>query len=283
MSSAAAKVIGVVTADIANPFFGEIAKVIEAEAQRHGYAVLIASTGEDPARERTYLPLMRDRGVDGLIVTPCDTQSLATLLAFREAGLHSLLLDRDLPGRAFDSVHLDNHAAGVAAVELAVAMGHRRIGMIGGTTGLSVSDDRVRGYADALRAAGLPDDRSLVADGRLSIDGGYEGARRLLASAAPPTAIVAGSNLMMIGLMNCIVQMGLRCPSEVSVLSIDDVPWAESFMPRLTAVAQPVREMGRRAVELLVERMTQGGDRPTVQKLFQPQLRMRDSVAPPPR
>lgn len=282
MPAEGAKVIGVVTADVANPFFSEMTQAIEAEARRSGHAVLIASTGESAEREKTYLALMRERGVDGLIVATSDPGSLDTLLAFRAAGVPSVLVDRTLPGGgAFDSVELDNHAAGVAAVELAVAMGHRRIGMIGGTAPLS--DHRLRGYTDALAAAGIAFDPSLVADGRLTIDGGADAARLLLSSAEPPTAIVAGSNVMMIGLMNCIVRMGLACPREISVVSIDDVPWAESFTPRLTAVAQPVREMGRRAVQMLLERMVPGDDRPAVHRLFQPQLRMRDSVAPPPR
>lgn len=281
MPSKGAKVIGVVTADIANPFFSEMTQAIETEARRFGHAVLIASTGESAERERIYLALMRERGVDGLIVATSDPGSLGTLLAFRDAGVPSVLVDRNLPGGALDSVLLDNHAAGVAAVELAVAMGHRRIGMIGGTAPLS--DDRLRGYADALAAAGIAFDPALVADGRLTIDGGADAGRLLLSLAAPPTAIVAGSNVMMIGLMNCIVRMGLNCPREISVVSIDDVPWAESFTPRLTAVAQPVREMGRRAIRMLIERMVPGDHRPPVHRVLQPQLHMRDSMAPPPR
>lgn len=281
MPAEAAKLIGVVSPDIANPFFSEIAQAIDAEAQKSGHAVLIANTDESAAREKACLAMFRQRGVDGLIVSTSDPASLATLLAFREAGVPSVLVDRNLPGDAFDTVQLDNRAAGVAAVELAIAMGHRRIGMIRGRAPLS--DDRLHGYTDALGAAGIAFDASLVAEGRLTIDGGADAARRLLAVAAPPTVIVAGNNLMMIGLMNCIVRMGLRCPSEISVVSIDDVPWAESFTPRLTAVAQPVREMGRRAVQMLLARMPPSPDRPAVLKLFAPQLRMRDSVAPPPR
>jgi LacI family transcriptional regulator len=275
------KLIGLLVADITNPFYSEMMEVIEAEAQRGGYSLILANSAQDVDKERTYLRLMQSHRVDGLIVSVSARSSRETLVDFQRTKIPTVLVDRTFPGLTFDSVLLDNQAAGMAAVDLAIGMGHRRIGIIGGPSGISSSEERLRGYRDALAAAGIPFDPALVAPGDFTIDGGYEAARLLLTLPRPPTAMFSANNSMAIGMMRCVAEMGLRCPDDISVLSIDDFPWAEAFTPRLTTVAQPLREMGRRVVRLLIDRIEGRGEPGVAQHIFQPQLRQRDSVAPP--
>ncbi len=275
------KLIGLLVADITNPFFSELMEVIESEAQRLGYALILANSAQDVEKERAYLRLMQSHRVDGLIVTVSGAASRDTMMEFQRTRIPTVLIDRTFPGLSYDCVMLDNHSAAVAALELAIGLGHRRIGLIGGPPGVSSAEERLAGYRDALQAAGLPFDPALVADGDFTIQGGHDATRRLMTLPSPPTAIFSANNSTAIGMMRCIAEMKLRCPDDVSVMTIDDFPWAEAFTPRLTTVAQPLREMGRRAIRLLIDRIERRGEPAVTRHIFQPRLCVRDSVAAP--
>lgn len=272
--------LGLVVADLANPFYGAIAKAIGHAARDAGYAMILSDTDWDVTRERGYLDLMISHRVDGLIVAITAKESRQALQALRTTGVPVVMIDQAYPGVPFDAVTLDNDAAAQLGVDHIVAQGHRRIGLLVGPQGLPTGEERLRGYRAAIEAHGIAFDPSIVMEAEYSVEAGYAAAGRLLAAAEPPTAIFASSDNLTIGLMRWLADHGIACPDDLSVVCIDDFPMAGAVVPRLTAVAQPVQEMGRRAVAQIVERLALPRTGEVAHHTFQPTLIVRESCAP---
>lgn len=281
------RTIGLMIADITNPFFTSVIQAIHEVAYHHGYGVMLCCSDEDPEKERLHLRLLSDRMVDAFIIaTAGDTQELRSLIASRRTPV--VLIDRLLEGVVADAVVIDNVAAAKDAVQHLISLGHRRIGLITGRSDLSTAKERYQGYCDALADAGISVERELVGSARFGADDGYIAAMRLLSLTERPTAIFASNNLSGIGLMRSIKDSGLSCPTDISVACFDDFDWANVFAPRLTTVAQPTRAIGVQAMTMVLERLTMGaelnGDARVVR--MRAELRVRDScvaLAPAPR
>jgi LacI family transcriptional regulator len=192
----------------------------------------------------------------------------------------AVFIDRRVPVRA-DAVIVDNVQGARAAVRYLLGLGHRRIGVIGGLPKISTSEERVAGYFEAFSEAGVTPDANLLKIGYSRLEGGHAAALELLSLPDCPTAIFATNNLMAIGLMRAVAERNLCCPADISVACFDDFDWASVFRPRLTTVAQPTYEMGKKAAELLLGRLT-GSRGPEPQEIvLSPTLIVRDSCAPP--
>src|SRR5437899_8556141 len=159
-----------------------------------------------------------------------------------------------MPDSAFDQVGVNNREAMRNLVERVAALGHRRIGYVGGNPGFETTLERIAGYRDGLAGTGVIDEDLLVT-GSATTMSAMQAAERLLDLDHPPTALVGGNNLATIGIMKAIRTRGLRVPKDVSVVGFDDFEWADCFQPRLTLVAQRCVEIGRRAAFLLIERI----------------------------
>ncbi len=155
------------------------------------------------------------------------------------------------------SVRLDNRAAARAMTEHLLALGHRRIGLIKGPQGSPLTRERIAGYEDALREAGIAPDPELLCRGNFTLQAGYEAAGLLMRGADRPTAIFCENDEMAIGAIQRIRQCGLRVPQDVSVAGFDDIPFAAFCDPPLTTIAQPAEAFGRHAVEMLVAQFEQ--------------------------
>ncbi|MGW5659135.1 LacI family DNA-binding transcriptional regulator [Streptomyces sp. NPDC003758] len=162
----------------------------------------------------------------------------------------------------FDQVCAENAEPMAHLVTHLVQLGHRRIGLVAGLPGLSTTSERISGYRHALAAAGLPYDERLVVHGDSAAEGAERATAALLTLAAPPTALVAANNAMTIGALRTLRTRGLSVPEDLALACFDDFPWADLFSPRLTAVSQPSREIGARAVRLLLDRL-EAPDRPS--------------------
>lgn len=275
------KTLGLIISDISNPFFTSVIRGIEDVANARGYTLVLCNTDERLEKERAYVHLLRSRRVDGVIMAPVG--GAEDYVDFEAVvGAPVVFVDRRVPARA-DIVVVDNTRGARDVVRYLIGLGHRRIGVITGLPKLSTSEDRLAGYRSALQEAGLPPDPAIVKVGYSRLEGGHEAARELLALASRPTAIFATNNLMAIGLMRAVTAQGLRCPDDISVACFDDFEWASVFHPRLTTVAQPTYEMGSKAAEFLLARLT---GHPIVEPqecVLAPTLIIRDSCAAPPR
>ena len=274
--------IGLIVADITNPFFTELVDVIERAASRLGYSVLLCNSAEDPAREQNHLDVLRAQRIDGLIMAPTGRPSRTIARSLATLRFPVVLIDRALDELGFDTVSLDNQMAASSAVLHALDQGHRRIGFINGSVRLRTAAHRLSGYRDALLSRGVPVDPAMIREAAFRERDAYEAAVALMSNKLPPTAVFAANNLMTIGLLRALSDLGLRCPEQVSVIGMDDFPWAEAFTPPLTAVAQPVGPMGEAALRLVLGRIGGRCDGPPEHVVETPRLVIRGSCKPKP-
>jgi DNA-binding LacI/PurR family transcriptional regulator len=180
---------------------------------------------------------------------------------------------------------VDNSGAAYEATRHLISLGHLDIAIIAPRTDLSNGVERIEGFRKAMQEARLPIRDAYFQRGDYSLESGYRCGMELLRMSEPPTAIFSCNNKMTLGLVQAISELGVPLPEHVSVLSFDDFPWASHFQPRLTAIAQPSHEMGRRAMQMLVSVIDpQRGPEPALSEsvvVLKAELRIRESTAPP--
>jgi len=245
--------IGLVIADLLNPFYAHVAKAVETVADRHGCMVVIASSGEDPKREQSLVLAMLARPVDGVIVVPAG-QDHRYLEGPRRLGAAVVFVDRPPSRITADAVVLDNLGGSRLAVEHLIAQGHRRIGFVGDSATLSTLKERLTGYSEALAGAGIAYDPELVKLGSRRVELAEAAATQLLGSDDPPTAIFAENNRNCVGVIRAV----WRAQRPVAVAAFDDLELADELRLPLTLVTYDAEEIGRTAAETLFARL--GGD-----------------------
>lgn len=254
LKTGATHTIGLTVADIRNPFFTDVVATIQNVLNKAGYAVMLCSSDEDTTKQDEQIKLLLDRMVDGLIVAPAGEDEIMRRL-IKSTRRPVVLIDRMIEGLGADAVVLDNTEAVFNAIQYLISLGHRRIGFISGTSGTTTARDRLSGYLKALEAAGIEVDQNLIREGSFREADGHRAAMQLLTLPERPTALFSANNLMVIGAMRAIRDMGLDCPADISVASMDDFAWADVFSPRLTTVAQPVETIGEQAARMLLDRL----------------------------
>jgi LacI family fructose operon transcriptional repressor len=245
--------IGLVVADIQNTYFTQICRAVEDTASRSGFAVFLCNSDEDPAKEATYLSLLRDENVAGAIVAPT-AETVRTLRADSLVQLPLVMIDRH-PGRlAVDSVVLDNVGAATELAGHLLSHGRRRIaGLFGANS--ATGTERHQGFVAAHHAMTLEPIAELTRFVPPRQDDGYTAAMALLAMSHPPDAIVTSNGLLAAGAFRAIAERGLSCPEKIAFASFDDTTWAPMVSPAVTVIEQPTYEIGQTATELLLARI----------------------------
>jgi len=247
--------VGLVVGDIENPFFAAAARGLADVMDAHGYTVLLANADEDAGRERRAVDALRARQVDGMVVVPAPGASPEHLAELVTAGVPLVLLDRAVVGVAADSVLVRNVAGARAAVAHLAGLGHRRIGVVSDSPEITSSAERIQGYRQALRAAGIAPEPGLISIGGPTRDDGEAAALRLLDRADRPTAVFTANNFMTVGALRAARSLGLRIPDDVALVGFDDLDWTTLVQPPVTVVRQPVADLGRVAGERLLRRL----------------------------
>jgi len=279
LRSGRSRLVGLVIPDVANPHFATVARVVENVCLGAGYMTFIYNTDEDSDHEMRILKMMRMQRVAGLILisTRSDARHGARLMA--EIGVPTVLLGSHVAGTPFDILTLDDVEAGRLAMDRLLALGHRRIAVMAGRTGVSTNEERLDGCRRACARHGLERAAIDIVGADFSEAVAFLETRRLMASARPPTAILSLSNLMTIGVMRGLVSMGLSSPRDLSIVGVDDFEWADIMNPRPTTIAQPIVAMARAAIDALLEQI-QTGAAPSGRRLtFAPRLVVRASCA----
>ncbi|HZS09758.1 MAG TPA: LacI family DNA-binding transcriptional regulator [Blastocatellia bacterium] len=261
------QVVGILLPDIVNPFSAELVGGIQEMLLARGYTSFISTSERSTSREQAALRALFDHRADGIIVATRETTvGNDFLLHLTERGVPMVVVGRTLAHPHVDRVTADHWQGGLEAVEHLISLGHRRIGFIGVSPAGGDGLRRYQGYLDALRKHHLPVDEKLIVGpetqsgpGYSTQDDGYEGMRRLLMLAKPPTAVFARNDFTAIGAMGAIRDAGLSVPDDVAIVGFDNVPLAAYTAPTLTTVDQPTTEQGRQAAALLLERIE--GDR----------------------
>lgn len=258
------QVVGILLPDIANPFSAELASSIQTALLEKGYSSFITTSERSNKREQVALRALFEHRVDGVIVATRETKAGNELLrVLTERGLPMVLIGRTFNHPLVDRVTADHWKGAYEIVEHLLAQGHRRIAFVGATLTNGVGLRRFQGYLDALRENGVPIQKNLIvgpeqADGpSFSTQGdGYEGMKKLLALKQPPTAVFARNDYTAIGAMLAATDAGLKIPEQLAVAGFDNVPLSAYCAPPLTTVDQMTTSQGKRAVELLLERLT---------------------------
>jgi LacI family transcriptional regulator len=271
----ATDVWAVIVADIENPFFTLIVRGIEDVAHQRGYRVMLCNSDEDLQKEAAYIEVALAERMGGVVIAVASARQsqLAPLL---ERGVPVVAIDRRPAGHRVDCVLVDNRRGAAQATEHLLEAGARRVACITGPRRVSTANERLAGYEEALRAAGREIDAALVVREDFRPGGGYEAVQRLCKGPNPPDALFVANNLMTVGALRALRDLGLRVPDDVRVVGFDDAPWAPLVEPPLSVVSQPAYEIGRIAAELLCE-ARQSREREPREVTLAPELIVRGS------
>lgn len=271
--------IGVSVPDNTHPSFAELLRGIEDAAFAVGYNIMLCNGHDDPQRQASHLRGLIEKRIDGLVLVGGSTRDqLAPLLASQH--LPIVLADHEVPGLDADFIGLDHEATGYAATRHLIELGHRRIACLAGPEGQPAGQERLAGCRRALREAGIELGDAYLVHGEADCQGGHDAVRRLLALPVPPSALFACNAMLALGALCAAQEAGLELPGQLSVTGGDDLGAAAFAMPRLTTVAQPVYDMGRRLADLLFQRIRGEGGARRHERL-QGRLLVRQSTAHP--
>ncbi len=255
-------------------FFSTLARSIEQEAFRHNYILKYSFTAIDIHHPNTFR-LVTDNHVDGVVVLGrCDRQTLSFLKKYFNCVAYTGL--NNLEAR-YDQIISDGQQASITAVNHLLELGHTRIGYVGETE----NENRYTGYCEALTAARLPYRKEYISNVSLSMEGGYQGAKSLLARQTDITAIFCSNDVTAIGAMKAIKESGKRIPEDISIISIDDIDTAQYLTPMLTTVHMPVEEMGQMTAKTLIDRI-EGGHKLPIKITLPFYIATRESCGPCP-
>jgi len=270
LTSRRTRTVGMIVPDVTNPFFADLIWQVERALTDADYALIFGNSANDPERERSYLEGLLQRGVDAavLVVTADTDESLLRRIAEEIPTVHV-----DRPAGAADAVVGDNAAGTAVAVDHLVALGHRRIALVNGDERLPTARERRAGFDAAAARHGL--EAAAHTAGPFTLESGQRLALRLLEYG--PTAVLAGNDLIAMGVLNAASERGLRVPAELSVVGYDDIAYAAFTSPPLTTVRQPGGEMGTETARLLLSRLD-GYDGDPRRVVVHPELVVRAST-----
>jgi LacI family transcriptional regulator len=270
--------IGVATSAISNIYFAEVVSAVERTATALHRIVMLVDTHDEAEREYEAVRTFVSRRVDGIVLAPSANPG-RTLDLLHRRNVPTVLLDRFLEvENSCDMVGVNNVEPTAQLVDLLARAGHTHVGFVAGLRGLATSEERLEGFLRGLARNGLAE--GPVVNGMSSEAEARTATLDLLARADRPTALVSGNNAMTLGVLQAIGDAGLSVPADISLVCFDDLPWANLLSPRLTVAAQPLAEIGQRAMQMLHERID---DPSLAQRLVRldPTIHSRDSVGPP--
>ena len=273
--------LGLLLADVSNPFFARLADQVVQEAHSRGIQVLLMTTQEDDQLESERLSTLIERRVSGIIATPTGN-NLEIWKKLQDIGTDVVFVDRSIPALpAVDVVTINNTESARSATALLAAHGHRRIAIISGPASSTTGRDRIAGYREALEAAGLEQDDLLIRSAAFRGAAGGDAMTALLNLEDPPTALVVANTAQVTAVLRRLAHAGVSIPDDLSVIVFEDSPWTELMTPPLTIVRQPIDLLARHSVQLALSNANgKTSGKPTVIRV-DAELVERSSVARP--
>lgn len=285
------QMIGVIVPSVANPFHGAFASLVEQEALKRGYQVLLGNSQRDAERERCYAEELWSYGIRGLIFGS-SLLALTHLAEIVKRGQHIVAFDRQVQPddiTPIDNISMENVQAAYIATKHLIDLGHRRIGFLSGPIRTVNRLNRLQGYHSALREAGVEPDPSLVREKSIEsefgdtegVELGRRGVHELFSQLEPPTALLAINDMWALGAYVGARDLGRRIPDDLSIVGIDNIVLSEVATPPLTTIHQPLSEMAQVAVETVIARIERKTDAPPQSITLPPRLVVRQSTARP--
>ena len=279
LRSRASRSIGFVAGDISNPLFAQIVSGAEVTLRQAGYSMLLTNSLVEPALDHQNVELLQQRRADGLIVLLVSESHQPTIESLAELTVPLVVVERDLPAEVRSSRVLSDHQSGMSeAIEHLLELGHRRIALVGGQA-VRPTRQRREAVERGFRRHGLSLDQLIIREGMFSVQHGAAATRELLDLDPPPTALIAGSNQIMIGALQVIRERGIELGRELSFVGCDDVAIATLFKPRLSVVDRDRVAIGRVAAQMVLGHV-QDPDTPAREVMLPTTYIRRESCGP---
>lgn len=268
--------IGLILADISNPFYSSLARIIEDEAYKQGYTVIFGSSDENGHKWANLVEGLLNRQTDGLIISP-PADSEAQIAQLQKQDIPFVLIDRHFPGVNTSSVNINNYSAAYRALEHLTENGCRRTGMIAYRSTLFHLNERKKGYLDALKNAGIACKKDWLQEVNISNNQAeIEGAMKLLLSLNKPVdSVLFGSNRIAFYALRYINSLSIKVPQDLAIVSFDESEIFDFFHSPVTYIKQPLKDIGRCATKILLENIRQKKE--TEQVVLAPDLIIRNS------
>lgn len=250
------KIIGIIIPELNNIFCAEIITEVEDVLRSHGYATMVCDCRTDENREKEAVEFLKKRRVDGLIIMPSGNDG-KYLQSFVKAGIPVVFIDRKIKGIDCDSVLVDNLGATKHAIKKLIQAGHKKIGMIAGPQEVFTAEERLSGYQEALKEAGIALDENLIIHGDYTIAGGAAGMRKLVEQNQDMTAVFVSNYEMTMGAIIEANELNLQIPEQLSFIGFDNIEFAKACVPKLSIVTQPTKEIAGHVAELILKRLDQ--------------------------
>ncbi|QOS82196.1 LacI family DNA-binding transcriptional regulator [Paenibacillus sp. JNUCC31] len=268
--------LGLLVPDISNPYFAELARAVEDRSRQLGYSVVICSTDNKDERVERYLNLLQQKRVDGMMIgTGIDNAEILSPLL--QQSIPVALIARHMPSLSVHTVAIDDRLGGALAAEHLLELGHTRVAVLSEPSKVSSSKERVRGFREALEMAGLSLGADQVRESSADLGSAKKEALVFLTEQNRATGLFCCNDMQAIGALQAAKELGLRVPEDVSIIGFDNTILASVTSPPLTTVAQPIEDLGRRAVDLLIDEL-KDESKPPQRVVLKPELVVRDST-----
>ncbi len=268
--------IGVIMPNIKNTFFNSWYRFIEDYANSHGFNLLLCNTDNDPVKEMKYIKLFQSQRVDGILIVPAAKKSVEYLI---KSKINFILTDRLYKDLKANFVTNDHYQGAYEATEYLIELGHKKIAVLKGPGKLFPDVERYAGYKDAMEKHGIKIDESLVLDTQFNEELAAAATEKLMTRKEKPTAIFPFNSLTTIGAIKSILDLGLKIPDDVSLLSYDEIPGYEIFRPKITHISQPVSLLGKDSMLALIEIIKNPNSNKRTKIYLKPKLVIGDSCA----
>lgn len=250
------RLVGLIMPEVTSLYDNAIAQSVADALRAHDYGLTLCISNEDPDIDLSYLRMLQEKRVDGVIyVYPKKGSNSAYVRELARQGLPIIELSRQREEGLLDAVLADNVQGAYQLTKYLIDLGHRRIGLVLGETELTTGKNRLAGYRRALDDHAIPVDPQLICVDSFTYQHGETGTTALLQLPQPPTALLAGSNRILMGMLAVLGQRGLQIPGDVSVAAFNDTDWLSIWHPPITAVDIAIDEMAQLAVNLLLRRI----------------------------
>lgn len=275
--SAKTQTIGLIVPDVVNPFFSPVVRGAETTARKAGYRVLLCNSEGDLRLEREYIEDLVSHRVEGLLLAPANDRSRQSVSPLLRRDFPLVLIDRALPDLDCDLIVSDSAAGARRLVEHLVSLGHRDIAHVTDVDDTSTGRERLRGYREALEAAGIAYREELVFRTTVDQIGGYRATQQVLDLEHVPTAIFTVNNMTVVGAMQALRERGMSVPADMALVCFDDVEHLAVLSPFLTVIDQPAETFGSLGAQLLLERIAGKAGRRSRRIVLQTDLIVRQS------
>ncbi|MFT4094691.1 MAG: substrate-binding domain-containing protein [Niabella sp.] len=266
------KTIGLIVADISNPFFSSLARIIENEAKNHGYTVIFGSSDEQLDKSRSLIDTLMNRQVDGIIVAPVEG-SQQQIMSIKNSKIPVVLIDRGFKELYTHTVTIDNYESVYKATELLVKNGYKKIAMIAYDLKLTHMQERVRGYKEVLRNSALPAGKSLLHF--VSYEHTFEDIGEKLRDLIynkKIDAIVFATNSISLNALRVIAKLKLKVPEQLGVVCFDESDVYDFFYTPVTYIKQDLKTIGETAVNIMIQYIDKPGQDKLVNKIIKSSL-----------